>query len=150
MQMETMCLLYRFISKSIQDTVCITGIQWKVLKIYYQLFHYKGCLQSSRWLPFPRRHLQTLASHSTLSRTPALPTLLRLGLLKDQMRICLWRCSRKKTVSYYIKGKRLPIFLPLAILSFYFIVKGPFFQESISSSATLSPCLPSPIPILLK
>lgn len=46
----------KFISKSIQDTLCITGIQQKVKKkIYYQFFHYKACLQSSWWLSFPRK-----------------------------------------------------------------------------------------------
>lgn len=52
---ETTCLSIKFIWKSLQDALLITGIQQKVLKIYYQLFHYKGCLQSSWWLPFPRK-----------------------------------------------------------------------------------------------
>lgn len=101
----------------------------KVLRIYYQLFHYEGCLQSGWGLPFPRKCLHALAYHFILSRMPVLPTLLRLVLLEDQMTICLWRCFRKKTVSSYINGQWLPIFLSLAILSFYCIVKGPLVMS---------------------
>ena len=145
--METTCLLIRFISKSIQDALRITGIQQKVLKIYYQLFHYEGCLQSGWWLPFPRKRLHALASHFILARMPVLPTLLRLGLLEEQMRICLLRCFGKKTVSYYINGQWWPIFLPLALFSFYFIVKGPLFKGTFHPQqlCLLHQYLPSPI-----
>ena len=48
MPMETTCLLIKFISKSIQDTLGIIGIQHKVFnKSIICLFRYKGCLQAN-------------------------------------------------------------------------------------------------------
>lgn len=48
---------------------------------------------------------QALASHSIFVRIPALPTLLRLGLLEDQMRFGLLRCFKKKNFNYHVDGK---------------------------------------------
>ena len=87
MPMETTCLLIKFISKSIQDTLSIIGIQHKVFnKSIICLFRYKGCLQANWWLSFPRKQPQTLVSHFIFTRISVLPTLLKLRFLEDQMK----------------------------------------------------------------
>lgn len=96
----------KFISKSIQHTLCITGIQQKVKKkSIISFFIIKPVFSQADDFLSQGNNSQALASHSIFIRIPALPTLLRLGLLEDQMRFGLLRCFKKKIFSYHIDGK---------------------------------------------